>query len=108
VPDEAIVTRMSGRRVHTASGRTYHVVFNPPKQAGLDDETGEALVQRKDDEEATVLTRLKVYHDQTEVLLGYYGSWAKSGEAGAPRYAKVDGMGKVSEIESRVMAALKG
>jgi adenylate kinase len=106
VPDEAIVERMSGRRVHLASGRTYHIVHNPPKAAGKDDVTGEDLVQRKDDEEATVKTRLKVYHDQTEVLLGYYGEWAKSGKPGAPKYVKVEGIGSVEAITAKVMAAL--
>ncbi len=106
VNDDVIVDRMSGRRVHVASGRTYHVVHNPPKIAGKDDVTGEDLVQRKDDEEATVKTRLKVYHDQTEVLLGYYGDWAKSGKAGAPKYVKVEGVGAVEQITAKVMAAL--
>jgi adenylate kinase len=106
VNDDVIVDRMSGRRVHVASGRTYHVVHNPPKIAGKDDVTGEDLVQRKDDEEATVKTRLKVYHDQTEVLLGYYGDWAKSGKAGAPKYVKVEGVGTVEQITSKVMASL--
>jgi adenylate kinase len=106
VRDEVIVERMSGRRVHLASGRTYHVTHNPPKVAGKDDVTGEDLVQRKDDEEATVKTRLKVYHDQTEVLLGYYGDWAKSGKAGAPKYVKVEGVGSVDAITAKVMTAL--
>jgi adenylate kinase len=106
VPDEAIVDRMSGRRVHLASGRTYHVVHNPPKVAGKDDVTGEELVQRKDDEEATVKTRLKVYHDQTEVLLGYYAQWAKTGVPGAPKYVKIEGVGAVDAITAKVMAAL--
>ena len=106
VPDEAIVERMSGRRVHLASGRTYHVQFNPPKVAGCDDVTGEALVQRKDDEEATVKTRLKVYHDQTEVLLGYYAAWAKSGAPGAPKYVQINGVGDVAAITASVLAAL--
>jgi adenylate kinase len=106
VPDEAIVDRMSGRRVHLASGRTYHVVHNPPKVAGKDDVTGEELVQRKDDEEATVKTRLKVYHDQTEVLLGYYSQWAKTGVPGAPKYVKIEGVGPVEQITTKVMAAL--
>jgi adenylate kinase len=106
VNDDVIVDRMSGRRVHVASGRTYHVVHNPPKIAGKDDVTGEDLVQRKDDEEATVKTRLKVYHDQTEVLLGYYGDWAKSGKPGAPKYVKVEGVGAVEQITAKVMAAL--
>ncbi len=106
VNDDVIVDRMSGRRVHLASGRTYHVVHNPPKVAGKDDVTGEELVQRKDDEEATVKTRLKVYHDQTEVLLGYYGDWAKSGKPGAPKYVKVEGVGSVEAITAKVMSAL--
>jgi adenylate kinase len=106
VNDEVIVDRMSGRRVHLASGRTYHIMHNPPKVPGKDDVTGEDLVQRKDDEEATVKTRLKVYHDQTEVLLGYYGDWAKSGKPGAPKYVKVEGVGSVEAITSKVMAAL--
>jgi adenylate kinase len=106
VPDEVIVDRMSGRRVHVASGRTYHVVHNPPKVAGKDDVTGEELVQRKDDEEATVKTRLKVYHDQTEVLLGYYAQWAKTGVPGAPKYVKIEGVGPVEQITAKMMAAL--
>jgi adenylate kinase len=106
VNDDVIVDRMSGRRVHLASGRTYHIMHNPPKIAGKDDVTGEELVQRKDDEEATVKTRLKVYHDQTEVLLGYYGDWAKSGKPGAPKYVKVEGVGSVEAITAKVMAAL--
>jgi adenylate kinase len=106
VSDDVIVDRMSGRRVHLASGRTYHLAHNPPKVAGKDDVTGEELVQRKDDEEATVKTRLKVYHDQTEVLLGYYGEWAKSGKSGAPKYVKVEGVGSVEAITAKVMSAL--
>ena len=106
VADSEIVQRMSGRRVHLASGRTYHVQFNPPKVAGRDDVTGEALVQRKDDEEATVKTRLKVYHDQTEVLLGYYAAWAKSGAPGAPKYVQINGVGDVAAITASVLAAL--
>jgi adenylate kinase len=106
VKDEVIVDRMSGRRVHLASGRTYHLMHNPPKVAGKDDVTGEDLVQRKDDEEATVKTRLKVYHDQTEVLLGYYSQWAKTGVPGAPKYVKVEGVGPVEQITAKVMAAL--
>ena len=107
VPDEVIVSRMSGRRVHLASGRTYHVQFNPPKVEGKDDVTGEDLIQRKDDEEATVKTRLKVYHDQTEVLLGYYADWAKTGKAGAPKYVQINGVGDVNAITAAVLAALK-
>jgi adenylate kinase len=106
VPDSEIVERMSGRRVHPASGRTYHVKHNPPKVAGKDDLTGEDLVQRDDDREDTVKKRLQVYHEQTEVLLGYYGKWAQSGTAGAPLYRKVNGVGAVEEIRSRVDAAL--
>jgi adenylate kinase len=106
VQDAVIVDRLSGRRVHLASGRTYHLQHNPPKVAGKDDVTGDELIQRKDDEEATVKTRLKVYHDQTEVLLGYYGDWAKSGKAGAPKYVKVEGVGSVDAITAKVMAAL--
>ncbi len=106
VPDSAIVERMSGRRVHPGSGRTYHVKFNPPKVEGKDDATGEALIQRDDDKEETVLKRLSVYHDQTEVLLGYYGKWAESGQPGAPKYRKIAGVGPVEEIRDRAFAAL--
>lgn len=106
VPDEAIVERMSGRRVHAASGRTYHVKFNPPKVAGKDDQTGDALIQRDDDKEETVKKRLSVYHEQTEVLLGYYGKWAQSGAAGAPKYRKIAGVGPVEQIRDRAFAAL--
>jgi adenylate kinase len=108
VPDEAIVERMSGRRVHTASGRTYHVKFNPPKVEGKDDVTGEDLIQRDDDREDTVKKRLAVYHDQTKQLVGYYGDWAKSGQAGAPKYRKIAGVGAVEEIRDRAFAALAG
>ena len=86
VPDSAIIERMSGRRVHPASGRTYHVAFNPPKVAGHDDASGEPLIQRDDDKEETVMKRLSVYHEQTEVLVNYYTQWAESGRPGAPRY----------------------
>jgi len=96
VPDEAIVERMSGRRSHPASGRTYHVKFNAPKVAGKDDVTGEELVQRDDDKEEVVLKRLQVYHDQTEQLIGYYSDWAKSGVSGAPQYVKVNGLGELN------------
>ncbi len=106
VPDEAIIERMSGRRVHTASGRTYHVKYNPPKLAGKDDVTGEDLIQRDDDREDTVKKRLSVYHEQTEVLVGYYGDWAKSGQPGAPKYRKIAGLGGVEEIRDRAFAAL--
>lgn len=106
VPDEAIVERMSGRRVHPASGRTYHVKFNPPKVEGRDDVTGEELIQRDDDKEETVIKRLAVYHEQTEVLVRYYGSWAESGRPGAPKYRKIAGVGGVEEIRDRALAAL--
>lgn len=106
VPDEAIIERMSGRRVHTASGRTYHVKYNPPKVAGKDDLTGEELIQRDDDREDTVKKRLSVYHEQTEVLVGYYNDWARSGTPGAPKYRKIAGVGAVEEIRDRAFAAL--
>ena len=106
VPDSAIIERMSGRRVHQPSGRTYHVKFNPPKEEGKDDVTGEALIQRDDDKEETVQKRLKVYHEQTEVLVGYYGNWAKSGEPGAPQYRKIAGVGSVEQIKESAFAAL--
>jgi adenylate kinase len=97
---------MSGRRVHLASGRTYHVVFNPPKEEGKDDETGEPLIQRDDDKEETVRERLSVYHDQTEPLIDYYSKWAASGDAGAPKYVKIDGIGKVEQIRDAIFAGL--
>ncbi len=106
VPDEAIIDRMSGRRVHPGSGRTYHVKFNPPKVEGKDDVTGEDLVQRPDDKEETVKKRLSVYHEQTEVLLSYYGDWAKSGQPGAPKYRKIAGVGPVESIRDSAFAAL--
>ncbi len=106
VPDSAIVERMSGRRVHPASGRTYHVKFNPPKVEGKDDLTGEALIQRDDDKEETVKKRLSVYHEQTEVLVGYYGKWAQSGQPGAPKYRKIAGVGPVEQIRDSAFAAL--
>ncbi|MDH3872410.1 MAG: adenylate kinase [Gammaproteobacteria bacterium] len=106
VDDNEIIKRMSGRRVHLASGRTYHVVFNPPKEEGKDDETGEPLIQRDDDQEDTVRQRLKVYHDQTEPLIHYYSKWADSGDAGSPRYVKINGIGKVDEIRDAIFAGL--
>jgi adenylate kinase len=106
VPDEAIIERMSGRRVHLPSGRSYHLKFNPPKVAGKDDVTGEALIQRADDEEATVRNRLAVYQKQTRPLVDYYAGWASSGDAIAPRYRKISGTGSVDEITSRALAAL--
>ncbi|WP_085314510.1 adenylate kinase [Derxia lacustris] len=106
VPDEPIVERMSGRRVHVASGRTYHVKFNPPKAEGIDDVTGEALIQRDDDKEETVLKRLKVYHEQTEALVKYYGDWAEGGQPGAPKYRKIEGQGAVEAVTARAFEAL--
>ena len=106
VPDEAIVERMSGRRTHAASGRTYHVKFNPPKVAGKDDLTGEDLIQRDDDKEDTVKKRLSVYHEQTEILLSYYGKWADTGVPGAPKYRKIAGVGPVDQIRDSAFAAL--
>ena len=106
VPDSAIVERMGGRRAHLPSGRTYHVVFNPPKVAGIDDVTGEPLVQRADDSEETVKKRLQVYHSQTRPLVDYYINWAASGDAGAPRHRKIDGTGSVDDVAARALAAL--
>ncbi|MEY3105551.1 MAG: hypothetical protein RJA72_1583 [Pseudomonadota bacterium] len=106
VPDQDIISRMSGRRVHTASGRTYHVHFNPPKVEGKDDVTGEDLIQRDDDREETVRKRLEVYHAQTRQLVDYYGNWATSGASAAPRYRKISGQGAVDAISARVLEAL--
>lgn len=106
VPDEAIIERMSGRRVHVASGRTYHVKFNPPKKDGVDDATGEPLIQRDDDREDTVRKRLEVYQSQTRPLVAYYSDWAGSGDASAPKVRKISGTGSVEEITSRALAAL--
>jgi adenylate kinase len=106
VDDDEIIKRMSGRRVHLASGRTYHVVFNPPKEEGKDDETGEPLIQRDDDREETVRERLSVYHDQTEPLIEYYSKWAASGEGDAPKYVKINGIGKVDQIRDAIFAGL--
>ena len=106
VPDAAIIERMSGRRVHMASGRTYHLRYNPPKVEGHDDVTGEPLIQRDDDQEATVRKRLEVYQSQTRPLVDYYSAWAASGDAGAPRYARISGTGTVEEITERAFAAL--
>ena len=106
--DEAeIIKRLSGRRVHTASGRTYHLIFNPPKVAGKDDLSGEELVQREDDKEATVMKRLEVYHSQTKPLVAYYSNWAKSGVPGAPKYVRVAGVGSMESIRDRIFTALK-
>jgi adenylate kinase len=106
VEDEEIVKRMSGRRAHLSSGRTYHVVFNPPKVEGKDDITGEDLVQRDDDKEETVRKRLSIYHEQTEPLVDYYSKWANGGEAGAPKYVRIAGIGKVEEIRDNIFKAL--
>ncbi|MEQ1882034.1 MAG: adenylate kinase [Burkholderiales bacterium] len=107
VEDAEIIRRLSGRRVHSASGRTYHLVFNPPKIAGKDDLTGEDLVQRDDDKEDTVKKRLEVYHAQTKPLVGYYSKWAASGVQGAPRYVRIPGVGSMDSIRERIFAALK-
>jgi len=106
VPDAAIIERMSGRRMHPASGRTYHVKFNPPRVAGKDDVTGEDLIQRPDDVEETVRKRLAIYHAQTEPLVDYYKRWEASGDPRAPRYRRVDGMGSVEAIRDAALAAL--
>ena len=106
VDDNEIIKRMSGRRVHLTSGRTYHVVFNPPKQAGKDDETGEPLIQRDDDREETVRERLNVYHKQTEPLIDYYSKWAKTGGEGAPKYVRINGIGKVDAIRDAIFSGL--
>ena len=106
VPDEAIIERMSGRRVHVASGRSYHLKFNPPKVAGKDDVTGEELIQRVDDAEETVRNRLAVYKSQTRPLVDYYSKWGEAGTPDAPRYRKISGTGSVEEITARALAAL--
>jgi adenylate kinase len=107
VPFDAIIERMSGRRVHVASGRTYHVRFNPPKHEGLDDLTGEALIQRDDDKEETVKKRLEVYSAQTRPLVDYYSSWSEKEPALAPRYRAISGLGSVEEITERAFKALQ-
>ncbi|TWG86284.1 adenylate kinase [Cupriavidus gilardii J11] len=111
VPFDAIIERMSGRRVHAASGRTYHLKYNPPKNEGVDDETGEPLIQRDDDKEETVRKRLDVYAQQTRPLVDYYSRWAANGDASAkvapPRYRKISGVGSVDDITARVFDALK-
>ena len=107
LPDAEIVERMSGRRIHPASGRSYHVKYNPPKVEGKDDVTGEDLVQRDDDREEVVMKRLSVYHAQTEALVGFYQNLAKSGDAAAPQYRSVSGIGPIEEIRNRIFEALK-
>lgn len=104
VDDEEIVQRMSGRRVHPGSGRTYHIIFNPPREADKDDVTGEALIQREDDSEETVRRRLAIYHEQTKPLVGYY---QEAAQAGAVRFASIDGIGAVEEITQRILEALQ-
>ena len=106
VVDAAIIERMSGRRVHLPSGRSYHTRYNPPKAEMKDDVTGEQLIQRDDDKEDTVRKRLEVYHQQTEPLVAYYSRWAAAGNGNAPRYHQVDGMGKVEDVRDRIFAAL--
>ena len=106
VPDAAIVERMSGRRSHPASGRTYHIKFNPPKVTGKDDVTGEDLITRPDDAEDVVKNRLAVYHSQTKPLVNYYATWANSGENGAPKHIKVHGLGDMNKIKDEIFAAL--
>ena len=108
VDDDEIIRRMSGRRVHPGSGRTYHVIFNPPKVEGKDDVTGEDLIQREDDKEETVRKRLEVYHQQTEPLIEFYSKWAESGDPKAPKYIRVDGIGKVEEIRDKIFQQLDG
>ena len=106
VDDEEIIKRMSGRRIHPASGRTYHVVFNPPKSEGRDDETDDTLIQRKDDEENTVRERLNVYHLQTQPLIEYYSQWAESDDLDAPNFVQVNGKGNVTDIRDQIFNAL--
>ena len=107
VGDEEIIKRMSGRWVHPSSGRTYHVIYNPPQVEGKDDQTGEALIQREDDKEDTVRERLRVYHEQTKPLSDYYSSWSEQQHDNAPVYVTVDGIGQVDEIKQQIFAALK-
>ncbi|MDC1209118.1 adenylate kinase [Litorivicinus sp.] len=108
VDDEEIIGRMAGRRVHLASGRTYHVIFNPPKKDGFDDLTGEPLVQRDDDQEHVVRDRLSVYHEQTEPLIHFYSSWIKVDPEGAPKISRIQGVGQVEEIRDEIFSILKG
>ena len=107
VPHDAIIERMSGRRTHPASGRTYHLKFNPPKNDGVDDITGEPLVQRDDDKVETVQKRLEVYEKQTRPLVDYYGKWAATGDSNAPQYRKIAGVGSVEDIKNKAFAALQ-
>ena len=107
VDDTEIIKRLSGRRVHPASGRTYHVNFNPPRVPGKDDNTGEDLIQRDDDKEETVKKRLEVYHSQTKPLVSYYSKWAAGAKPGSPKYIKIEGVGSMDAIRDRIFAALK-
>lgn len=106
VDDGEIVRRMSGRRVHLASGRTYHIEFNPPENAGKDDDTGEDLIQRDDDREEVVKNRLEVYHEQTEPLIDYYHAWRETGDAAAPKFIRIDGIGDVERVRADISSAL--
>ncbi len=106
VDDEEIVNRLAGRRVHEGSGRVYHVKYNPPREEGKDDETGEPLIQREDDREETVRRRLKTYHDQTAPLVGYYQDWAKQDAEAAPEYVQVEGVGSLDDIREKIMSRL--
>ena len=108
VDDEEIIERMAGRRVHLASGRTYHIIYNPPKKDGFDDETGDPLIQRNDDQESVVRDRLSVYHEQTEPLIHFYSSWAKTDPTGAPTMNRIQGVGQVEEIRDEIVKVLKG
>ena len=107
VDDEEIVSRLSGRRVHEGSGRIYHVKYDPPKTEGKDDETGDALIQREDDKEETVRKRLKIYHEQTAPLVGYYQYWAKEAPAAAQKYVRVKGVGSLDDIRDQILTQLK-
>lgn len=106
VDDGEIVRRMSGRRVHLASGRTYHIEFNPPENTGKDDDTGEDLIQRDDDREEVVKNRLEVYHEQTEPLIDYYCAWRETGDAAAPKFIRIDGIGDVERVRADISSAL--
>lgn len=108
VPDQVIIDRLGGRRVHPGSGRVYHTVYNPPEVADTDDVTGEPLVHREDDQAETVQKRLNVYHDQTSPLVEFYSSWANTGDSEAPQYVKVSGAGSVDDIKNSIAGALAG
>ena len=108
VDDDEIIERMAGRRVHLASGRTYHVIYNPPNKDGYDDQTGEPLIQREDDNETVVRDRLSVYHEQTEPLIHFYSSWAKTNPETAPKMSRVRGVGQVEDIRDDIFEELRG